>query len=208
MSTPTKVDNIFFNFPGAGNGAIVELAANQILKSDELDVAALFSAQLFVDFAPTSVSAITVAPELSIQSTPFPTGNAGWRPIITPFIFGTVAGNSSAVDGTEAAGSTLIEEATTTGLANGQLVFFKNATLQNSEWSWVQSVSAGVSFTLIDGITNAQTGSTWFNLGQYFRPIVDLSVVKRLRAVVNNNRDATARTCALRVGMIQLVSVG
>ena len=204
MATPTKVDNIFFGFGGL---PIVEVSANGISKSDELSVSSIFIAQFFVHYSPTSVAAITVGPELRIESTPFPSGNAGWLPIIAPVIFGINTGNTSAVDGTEAATETLINEVTTTGLANGQLVFFKNSALQNSEFSRVQAVSVGASFTIFDGLTNAQTGSTWFNQGEYFAPLVDLGGVKRLRAVVNNNRDATARSIALRIGMVQLTQI-
>lgn len=205
--TPSKTADVFINWPGGSNGSIGEISANQVLKSDTLDVSTIFTAQLYIYFAPTSTSAITVGPELQIQSTPFASGDAGWMPIINSYIFGTTTGNSNAVDGTEAAGSTLIEETTTTGLANGVIVFFKNATLANSEWSFVQSISAGVSFTILDGLTNAQTGSTWYNQGQFYRPIVDLSGVKRLRCVMNNNRNATARTCAIRVGLVELASI-
>lgn len=204
MASAQKTDNIFFGFGGL---PIVEVAANGIAKSDVLDVSTIFIAQFFIHFAPTSVAAITVGPELRIESTPFPTGDAGWLPIIDPLSFGTTTPNSSAVDGAEPAGSTLIEEATTTGLANGTLVFFKNPALQSSEFSRVQAVSAGASFTIFDGLTFAQTGSTWFNLGEYSAPLVDLGAVKRLRAVVNNNTNATARACALRVGMVQLVAI-
>jgi len=205
MSIPTKTDNIFFGFGGL---PIVEVVANGISKSDVIDVSTIFLAQLFIYYNPTSVTVITSGPELRIESTPFPTGDEGWNPLIQPLIFSTFTPNSSAVDGAEPAGSTLIEEATTTGLANGQQVFFKNTTLQNSEWSKVQAVSAGVSFTIFDGLTRAQTGSTWFNGGENYQPVLDLGGVKRLRAVVNNNRAATARSLALRVGMVQLSSVG
>jgi len=204
MAKPIKTDNIFFGFGGL---PIIEVAANGISKSDVLDVSTIFLAQLYIHYCPTGVGAITVGPELQIQSTPFPTGDAGWLPIITPIIFGTTTPNSSAVDGSEPVGSTLVEEATTTGLANGQLIFFKNAALQSSEFSRVQAVSGGASFTIFDGLTNAQTGSTWFNQGEHSAPIVDLGGVKRMRAVVNNNRNATARAIALRVGLVQLAQI-
>jgi len=204
MGSPVKVDNIFFGFGGL---PIVEVSANSISKSDELSISGIFMCQLYIEYCPTSVSVITVGAELQIQGTPFPVGNEGWSPVITPAVFGVAAGNSNAVDGTEAAGETLINEVTTTGLANGQIVFFKNSTLQNSEFSRVQAVNAGVSFTIFDGLSRAQTGSTWFNNGEIYAPIIDLGGVKRLRAVVNNNRDATARSIALRVGMVQLSSI-
>jgi hypothetical protein len=204
MVTPVKTDNIFFGFGGL---PIVEVSANGISKSDVLDVATIFLAQLYIHYCPTGTGAITVGPELAIQGTPFPTGDAGWLPVISPLVFGTLTPNSSAVDGTEAPGSTLIEEVTTTGLANGQLIFFKNGTFQNSEWSRIQAVSAGSSFTIFDGLLNGQTGSTWFNQGQHLTPIVDLGGVKRLRAVVNNNTHATARAIAVRVGMVQLSDI-
>lgn len=202
--TPSKTADVFFSWGGA---TIKEVAANTIEKSTEIDVSTIFTAQMYIHFAPTSTSAITVGPMLQVQSTPFATGDAGWMPIINPYIFLTTTPNSNAVDGTEAAGSTVIEETTTTGLANGVVVFFKNGTLANSEWAGVWSVTASTSFTLVDGLTNAQTGSTWFNLGQVYRPIVDLSGVKRIRCVVDNNRNATARACVIRVGMVELSSI-
>ena len=205
MATPSKTADVFFQWSGV---PILEAAANTLTISTEIDVSTIFVAQLYIDFAPTSTTVITVGPQLSIQSTPFSTGSNGWRPIISTYTMSITTPNSHAVDGTEAAASTVIEETTTTGLANGTVVFFKNATLQNSEWRGVWAVSAGVSFTLVDGLTNAQTGSTWFNTGQNFQPIVDLSGIKRIRAVLNNNTNATARACAVRVGMIELASIG
>lgn len=203
MTTPVKQDNIFFGFGGL---PIIEVSANSIAKSDVLDVSSVFMAQLFIDYCPTNTGVITTAPELYIESTPFPTGDDAWRPVKT-FGFNILTPSSSAVDGAEPAASTLIEETATGTLANGQLVFFKNASLQNSEWSKVQSVSGGASFTLFDGLKNAQTGSTWFNMGQYITEIIDLGGIKRLRALVNNNRAATARSIAVRVGMVQLTSL-
>lgn len=203
MAAPTKTSDIFFQFSA---NPIVEVSANSFSKSAELDVSTIFSARAYVHFSPTGTGAITVGPEVRIESTPYATGDAGWIPIWSQ-IFGVSGPNSSAVDGTEAAGSTLIEETSTTGLANGVYVFFKNSTLQNSEWSFVQSVSGGASFTILDGLTNAQTGSTWFNLAEVYRPILDLSGCKRLRAVANNNRNATARTCAIRIGLVELSGI-
>ena len=205
MATPTKTADVFFQWSGV---PILEASANTLHVSTEIDVSTIFVAQLYIDFAPTSTSAITVGPQLSVQSTPFSTGVDGWRTVISTYTFLVATPNSHAVDGTEAAGSTVIEETTTTGLANNSLVFFKNSTLQNSEWRGVASVDSGVSFTLVDALTNAQTGSTWFNLGQNFNPIVDLSGIKRIRVLVNNNTNATARSCAVRVGMIELASIG
>lgn len=204
MSAPTKTDNLSFLWAAA---AIIEVAANTVQKSSELDVSTIFLAQLFIDFAPTGVGVITTGPEIRIESNYKTLGSEGWRPVLQPIILATATPNSSAVDGAEAAGQTVIEEATTTGLANGQLVFFKNGTLANSEFHFVDSVAAGVSFTIRDALMNAQTGATWFNGGEFYTPIIDLGGVKRLRAVVNNNRNATARACAVRIGLVELTTV-
>lgn len=118
MAAPTKTSDIFFQFSA---NPIVEVSANSFSKSAELDVSTIFSARAYVHFSPTGTGAITVGPEVRIESTPYATGDAGWIPIWSQ-IFGVSGPNSSAVDGTEAAGSTLIEETSTTGLANGVYV--------------------------------------------------------------------------------------
>ena len=77
---------------------------------------------------------------------------------------------------------------TTTGLAEGQLPFFKNAgDILDSEMTTVYDITANTDFTIQHGLTNAQTGSTWYNRGEKFFVALDLAAITRLQVVCNNN---------------------
>jgi hypothetical protein len=127
---------------------------------------------------------------------------------VTAILSTTATVTSNSVDGTEAAGQTVIEEATTTGLALGQIIFLKNATIGNSEWGKLVAFTASTSFTLQDGITNAQTGSTWYNRGERFAFALDLTPFKRVRVVCNNNYGASAVAVNWRAACITADSLG
>jgi hypothetical protein len=97
-------------------------------------------------------------------------------------VSGTTSG-SGAVSGTEAAGETVIGVASTTNLAVGQNIFFKNTTLANSEFARIIALVANVSITVMDAIKNAQTGSTIYNQAEFFNAQLDLASMSRIRVV-------------------------
>lgn len=164
--------------------AITNVSAGAQSVSSTLDVSTVLAAEIFVDISPEATN--TPGTEIRIEVSQKASGDDTWVPI-TGTVSTTATVNSQAVDGTENAGATVIEETTTTGLALNQWIFFKNGTIGNSEWARLVALSASTSFTLQDGLTNAQTSSTWYNRGERFAFFIDCSAVKRLRVVCNNN---------------------
>lgn len=96
---------------------------------------------------------------------------------------------TEAISNSEAAGDTVIEMASTAGLAIMDKIFFDNGTAANAEWATIKSIVANVSVTLIDGLKNAQASSTAiFNKAEIFPPIViDTKSFKRIRAVIDGS---------------------
>jgi hypothetical protein len=154
---------------------------------------------VFIDIAPEATN--TPGTELRVEISQKDSGNDTWIPFAT-FISTTLTSNTNAVDGTEAAASTVIEEATTTGIALNQYMFFKNGTIGNSEWSRVVAFTGSTSFTVLDGITNAQTSSTWYNRGERFVVTMDLTSIKRLRVVCNNAYAASSVAVNWRAALV------
>jgi len=187
--------------------AISAVAAGAIDKSSELAVATHLAALLFIDFAPDGTGTPTVGTKVLVQASEKVSGDDTWRDVDVRQT-GAAAANSSAVDGTENAGATVIEESATTGIAVDEIVFFKNGTLGNSEWSRVWKVTTNTSFELVDGLTNAQTGSTWFSKCFQFVVPLDLTAIKRLRVVCLNNMGATNIAIHWRAAIITADSIG
>jgi len=80
-----------------------------------------------------------------------------------------------AVNGTVAAGATVITIADTTGFVAGDVIFIEHTTPANSEWARIKSISAGVSVTIEEALINAQTGATVFDQAEIYAPVsVDL----------------------------------
>ena len=185
--------------------AITNISASAQQISSVLDVSGKFGVTIYVDISPEATN--TPGTEIRIESSQKSSGNDAWVPI-TGVVTTTATVNSNAVDGTEAAGSTVIEETTTTGLALGQWIFFKNGTIGNSEWAKLVALTASTSFTIQDGLTNAQTSSTWYNRGERFAFTLDCSSYYRLRVVINNNYGSSAVAVNARVAATTLDSLG
>lgn len=184
--------------------AITNVASGAQSISSTLDVSTVLAAEIYVDISPEATN--TPGTEIRIETSQKASGNDTWVPI-TGTVSTTATVNSNAVDGTENAGATVIEEATTTGLALNQYIFFKNSTIGNSEWGRLVALSASTSFTLQDGLTNAQTGSTWYNRGERFVFFIDCSAIKRLRVVCNNNYGSSTVAVNWRCAVTTLDSI-
>lgn len=185
--------------------AITNVAASSQSVSSTFTATNTLAALIFIDISPEATN--TPGTELRIEVSQKDSGDDGWVGYDS-VISTTATVNSNAVDGTEAAGSTTIEETTTTGLDRNQIIFFKNSTIGNSEWAQLVAFTASTSFQIQDGLTNAQTGSTWYNRGQRFVYPVDLTSIKRLRVVCNNNFGASSVAVNWRCAIITADSIG
>lgn len=183
---------------------ITNVSAGAQSISDEFNASTHLAGTLFVDISPEATN--TPGTEIRVEISQKATGNDTWTPY-TSILSTTSTVNSHAVDGTENAGATTIEETTTTGLARNQIIFFKNSTIGNSEWIQLTDFTASTSFVVQDGLTNAQTGSTWYNRGERFAVPLDLSAIRRLRVVCNNNYGASSVAVNWRVALITADSI-
>jgi hypothetical protein len=127
-----------------------------------VDLSALYPSAFHIDYAPTAETAATVAAKAIVQLSSNTSGDEHWSDYYTVSA-GLDTAASEVTSGTEAAGATLIEVASTTGLALQDAIFFLNTTLGNSEWARIVALSANTSITVEDALTYAQTDGTIYN---------------------------------------------
>lgn len=123
-----------------------------------------------IRFGRRAAAALTASINFRVETSFDSTGKA-WKTVKT---FSTQLGASVAdqiVNGTVAAGATVITLADTTGFVVGDVIFIENTVPANSEWARIKSVNGGVSVTIEEGLANAQTGSTVFDQAELYTPL-------------------------------------
>lgn len=184
--------------------AISTVAANAQDTSSVLSVTSYSEATIFIDHARDAATAfIGAGTEYRVQVSEKASGNDTWRTIYS-VVCDITAASSIVMDAEEAAGATQIETGATVPAA-GDIVFFKNATIGNSEWSKVVSIvttGGSESFTILDGLTNTQAAITLFNKAEMFVITVPLRNATRLRVVCNNNNGTTNQNIVWRCACI------
>lgn len=162
-------------------------AAQQI--SSVQTVTTNLAATVFIDHAPDSATAPTKGTEYRIEVSEKASGNDTWR-TLTSFVTGTVAANLKTVQATQNAGSTTITHTVAGTYVQDDVIFFKNGTIGNSEWSKVTSITSTTVEVILDGLTNAQGGSQMINKCEQFVAVIDCTAIQRFRVVVNNKYQA------------------
>tara|TARA_B100000941_G_C28408630_1_gene502148 strand:+ start:19 stop:618 length:600 start_codon:yes stop_codon:yes gene_type:complete len=177
-----------------------ELSANQVLKSASQDVSTKLAATIFIHFALIDpAGSLSSGVQFRIEASANSSGNDQWFPLVNYTTF-TAAPASEAVSGTVTSGVTIVPVGSTTDLNVGDIVFFKNSTIGNSEWGRIRSVSTDASITLIDALTNTQTGSTIYDLSEMFTAPIDLTAIGRIRVVADASN--TSRNTVVQVKMV------
>ena len=183
---------------------ITAVAADVQSVSSVLNLAKARRVSIFIDHAKDNASAsVGQGAEYIIQVSEKATGNETWR-ALAAFTAAITAPTAPVTDAEEAAGQTVIECGATVP-AVGDIVFFKNATIANSEWANVIArVTTGGSetFTIESGLTNIQAAGTYYTQGEYFVVVLDVSAITRLRVVCNNTKGTTNRAIVWRVAAI------
>lgn len=168
------------------------ITATSVREGATVDISDAYDAILYVDLAATSETAHE-GTMIRVQISPTTSGDETWTDLGGPIIFGVGTAAAEAVSGTESAGQTVIEVASTTGytvdLNVNRWVFFLNGTVANSELGYMTAFSANTSITVADGITNAQTSSTIYNTARRYAVPLPLSA-NRVRVIYDNNYDA------------------
>lgn len=185
--------------------AITKVAANAQQKSSELALTNMKKVAILIDHGRTATTAFVVAgTEYRIEVSQKAAGDDTWRTIAS-----AVCGIATALEitaaGAEAAGQTLIACGDPEPAVN-DVVFWENATLALSEWGKVVARVDNTSFTIADGLTNAQaTAKKIYNKGEQFVLLLDVEAYTRLRVVVNNNNGTTNAQVASRIAAITQV---
>lgn len=180
---------------------ITALAADLQSKSSELALTNMKKVAIFIDHGRDAAGAFVGAgTEYRVEVSEKATGNDTWRTIAS-VVCGIAAPLAHVMDAEEAAGQTVIEIGATTPVV-GDIQFFKNATIANSEWGKVVAMVANTSLTLQDGLTNTQAAITTYSKGEQFVLLLDVSAYTRLRVICNNNNGSTNQAIVWRCAAI------
>lgn len=187
--------------------AITQVAADAQSVSSVLDLSGqIKQVALFIDHAKDNASAaVGQGAEYVIQVSEKASGNDVWRALAS-FTAAITAPTAMRMDAEEAVGQTVIECGSTVP-AVGDILFFKNNTLANSEWANVIArVTTGGSeeVTLESPLTNAQgsPGFIVFTQGEHFVITIDVKSITRMRVVCNNTKGTTNRAIVWRCAAI------
>jgi len=185
--------------------AIAALAADTQAVSSVLDLSGqIKKVAILIDHAKDAADAsVGQGTEYVIQVSEKASGNDTWR-ALTSFTAAITAPTAMVTDAEEAAGQTVIECGAVVP-AVGDILFFKNATIANSEWANVIArVTTGGSetVTLESGLTNTQAQGTYYTQGEHFVVVLDVEAITRLRVVCNNTKGTTNRAIVWRTAAI------
>jgi len=188
--------------------AIIQtLAADLVVKSSEYTTSGKLSASIGIwhakDHASASVGGGT---KYTVEKSYALTGDDSWMPI-TWVQAGLTAPTVITTDAEEAPGQTLIEIGVTTPVV-GDIICFKNSTIGLTEFREVIAISAGVSCTLKDGLTNTQAQGTYNTQVEKFDIKIDLKGIVRLRVFVNNNLGTTNRAIIFEIKLTTCDGIG
>jgi len=164
-----------------------QLSSNSVVVGTAQDVSTKLAATVFIHFALVDAGGVLLdGVEFRIEASAKSSGNDQWFPLVA-FKTYTAAPEAEAVSGTVSAAATTIAVSSTTNLSVGNIIFIKNATIANSEWARISGVTTNASITVIDGLTNAQTGSTIYNLAEMYTAQLDLTAIGRIRLVADGS---------------------
>lgn len=183
-----------------------QIASNSVLVSSVQSVTTKFAAQFGVHLGRDDTGgALTTGVAFRIEGSMKSSGDDQWFPL-AEYTSGTATPEAEALTGTEAAGATVLEVASTTNLTVGDIILIKNTTIANSEWARIKAVVTNTSITVIDAITNAQTGSTVYDQAELWSPVIDLLNMTRIRLVADASN--TGRTVVVEAYMNTCDSIG
>ena len=188
--------------------SLQSIGANAVVVSPVVNVTSTIACSVFIHLGRDDTSgALPVGVNFRFEGSAKSSGNDQWF-TIQSFNSFTTTPESEALTGTLAATSTVLTLASTTNLTAGDMVFIKNTTLTNSEFARIKSIVANTSITVIDPITNAQTGSTVYDQAESYAIIgQDLSAIARVRLVVDASSTGTGRTTVAEAFLVTCDSI-
>jgi hypothetical protein len=183
-----------------------QVASNTVVVSAAQDVSTKLAATVYIHLGRDDTAGNLVSPvEFRLEGSAKSSGNDQWFPLAISRSNINLP-ESEAVTATVSSGQKVITMSSTTNFGVGQYIFVKNSTLGNSEFCRIKAVSTNSSVTVIDDLTNAQTGSTVFNRAELFTMQVDLTAVGRIRLV--SDCSGTGRTTIVEAIMTTGDTIG
>ncbi len=170
--------------------AMQTLAAASKLVGSAVDISTKLAATVHIRCGRAQEAALTVGAKFRVEMSEAEAGDGYWVPVTT-FQTAIAAASSEALTGTEAIGATVLEVASTTGLAAGDTILLLNTTAANSEFARIISIVTNTSIAVEEAIIKAQTGSTVYDQAEWFSPVAVPETAKRVRVVVDNLGNAT-----------------
>lgn len=182
-------------------------ASSVVQQGTPTDVSTKLGGTAFIHFGRRAETAAGAGVNIRIEASSESSGDKDWFPLAI-FTTGFAAASGEAVVGTEAAGQTVISVSSTTGLSAGDLIFFDNTTIGNSEWHRIKSIVASTSITIeeVNGLTNAQTGATMYDSAEFFVAHMDFTGITRIRAVADGS--SFTQAFAIEIKMVTGDSIG
>jgi hypothetical protein len=177
--------------------ALASTAASSVAISSALDVSTKMGGLLYVRFGRRSATAAGAGVNIRLEASHASSGDNSWFPFTT-FTTNFAAAEAEAVSGTVSAGTNVITVASTTNLAQGDVIYIDNGTIANSEWGRIKSIVANTSVTIEDNLVNAQTGSTLYDSAEIYPPVAIPEGAARIRAVVDGSGFTQAFACEVR----------
>lgn len=187
-TTPTK----------SGSGALLahtQQTSPLITVGSPIDVSGKLSFRYYVKMGRTVATALSNDVLFRLEGSPKTSGNDEWVPLRQwTSVNGKTTASSTTLNGATTAGNTTCVLTSATGITAGDWLYFKEATLANSEWSRVASVS-GTTITFeeaqtrnhTNGIVVTDTAEGWSES----IPILDLL---RIRIVVDSASATSGQT--------------
>jgi len=177
----------------------------QVIASSPFACPTNFASAFYIDFSPVALTGSPAATEWRIECSQLD-DNTIWTPIYSRLSPTDIPVNPNVTTAT--AGTPTVIVSNIASFAAGQIVFFKNGTILNSEWGEIIAVNNGTStLTLLDNLLFNQVGTNnIFNGGLRASIELPLTARVRYRAVINNNR-GTNRDVAFRINHTTLNAV-
>lgn len=175
---------------------IASVATATVSVGAAVDVSTKLKGAIAVKTGRTATTALTNELLFRLEGSASAADDAEWFPVIPPWFstLGKTAAVAPTLNGATSAGAGSFVVSSITGIAGGDYLYLKEATLANSEWCRVASIS-GTTVTLENNLTRAHTnGITITDTNEPFVFPCDLSQWKRIRLVVDAASNASGTT--------------
>lgn len=184
------------------------VAQNAVREGATTDISGNYTTVLHIDMALTSATAHT-GTKIEVQVSSNDTGDEDWT-TLTSLIGPDGTANPEALGGSEAAGQTVLEVASTTGLYDDdetRWIFILDDTIADSEMCYLVSHVADTSVTVQDGTTNAHDASdTLYDIAQNYTVTVPIEY-ERVRVMIDNTYDSNGSTVATKTRISQVTGL-